>query len=85
MVTISVPDFVAKAPEGPESRSIFEEKMTGAQIKLEGGLAQVWAGYAAKFGDPGELMTWEGIDAFTLLFHDGRWRIVSIAYVQVNG
>jgi hypothetical protein len=25
---------------------------------------------------------WRGIDAFTLMQHDGRWRIVALAYTD---
>ena len=78
----SVPEFVAQAPEGPGSKPIFEEKMTSAKILVEGNLAQVWATYDAKFGEEGNIMEWSGIDAFTLLKFEGRWRIVSLSYVS---
>lgn len=81
VVATSVPDFVAQAPQGPDSKSIFEERMTGAEVKRCGSLAQVWAGYSARFGEPGDVMEWSGVDAFTLLEHDGRWRIVSLAWI----
>jgi len=42
-----------------------------------------WARYTARFGDPGSVRTWKGIDAFTLMRHEGRWRIVSLAYTDV--
>lgn len=80
VVATSVPDFVTKAHLGPGSREIFEERMLSAHVVVEGCLAQAWARYAARFGDPGDLMEWRGIDAFTLLYHDGAWRITSLAY-----
>lgn len=80
VMAVTVPEFVAKAPEGPGSRPIFEERMTGADVRLSGNLAQVWASYVARFGDTGAVQTWRGIDAFTLMKHDGRWRIASLAY-----
>jgi hypothetical protein len=76
----SVPDFVAAAPEGPGSREIFEERMVDARIRLTGGLAQAWVRYHARFGSSGDMQEWEGVDAFTLLRHDGQWRIVSLAF-----
>ncbi len=82
VVVISIPEFVAKAPEGPGSKPIFEEKMTGAEMRVHGNLAQVWARYQARFGEPGQVMEWSGIDAFTLMKDDGRWRIVSLAYAS---
>jgi hypothetical protein len=72
--------FVAEAAKGPGSREIFEEWMIDAQVDLSEDLAQVWASYGARFGDPGEVMEWKGIDAFTLLKQEGRWRIVSLVY-----
>lgn len=80
VVVTGVPEFVAKAPEGPGAASIFEEVMTSATLRVEGDLAQVWARYDARFGEPGSLQTWSGIDAFTLLRHGERWRIVALVY-----
>ena len=82
VVATSVPDFVAQAPDGPGSREIFEERMTSVEITVTAGLAQAWARYHARFGDPGDVLEWEGTDAFTLLQHQGEWRIVSVAYVS---
>jgi len=81
VVATTVPEFVARAPLGPGSREIFEERMTSARITVHGGLAYAWAEYEARFGDPGEVTEWSGIDAFTLLRHDGEWKISSLAYV----
>lgn len=80
VMMMTIPDFVAQAPEGPGSKPIFEERMTHAEVKVAGNLAQVWAHYEAKFGDENDLMEWTGIDAFTLMYYDDRWRITSLAY-----
>lgn len=85
VVAQTVPDFVAAAPEGPGSREIFEERMTDVRITVRGPLAQAWARYEARFGDPGEVAEWTGTDAFTLLRHGGRWRIASLAYAGDDG
>ena len=82
VVVTTVPEFVAKAPEGPSSKPVFEERMLGADIRIIGNLAQAWARYVTRFGDPGALQTWRGVDAFTLMRHEGRWRIVSLAYAD---
>jgi hypothetical protein len=79
----TVERFVELAPQGPGSREIFEERMTRCLVRVHGGLAQAWAHYDASFGDPGEVTEWSGIDAFTLLRHEGRWRIVSIAFTDM--
>lgn len=81
VVATTVPEFVRLAPQGPGSREIFEEWIESAEIREENGLAQAWVRYGARFGDPGDVAEWRGIDAFTLLRHDGRWRISSLAYV----
>ncbi len=78
--SVSIPEFVAKAPEGPGSKPIFEEHMLGAQVWFQGTVAQVRADYVARFGDPGQVMEWTGIDALTLMEHEGRWRITSLAF-----
>lgn len=81
VVATSIPEFVAQAPDGPGSREIFEERLVSARIVVEGALAQARVSYRARFGDPGEVMEWEGVDAFTLLRHGGEWRISSLAYM----
>jgi hypothetical protein len=80
-VTVTtVDEFIEQAPQGPGSREVFEEKMTSAEVRASLALAQVWAKYNARFGDPGDIREWSGTDAFTLMRHDGRWRIVALAY-----
>jgi hypothetical protein len=80
VVVTSIPDFVAQAPRGPGSRQIFQERMVEARIVTFGPLAQAWVRYHALFGDPGAVAEWRGMDAFTLLRHGGRWRIVELAF-----
>ncbi|MBW3554544.1 MAG: nuclear transport factor 2 family protein [Gemmatimonadetes bacterium] len=58
--------------------------MVEVAVTIEGPLAQAWARYEARFGDPGDVAEWSGIDAFTLMKHDGRWRIVSLAYAPAS-
>lgn len=84
VVVTGLDEFIAQAPQGPGSREIFEERMSGAKVLTHGNLAQVWARYEARFGDPGEITEWRGIDAFTLMRHDGEWRIVSLSYTDVE-
>lgn len=86
VVATSVPDFVAQAPQGPGSKPIFEERMTGAPLlRVHRDLAQAWVRYRARFGAPGDVMAWEGIDAFLLIRHEGRWRIAALAFAAVDG
>jgi hypothetical protein len=81
VVVTTIPDFVAQAPDGPGSAEIFEERLREADIRIENGLAQAWVTYDARFGDPGEVVEWTGVDVFSLLHHDGGWRIVSITFM----
>jgi hypothetical protein len=80
VVATTVPAFIEQAPQGPGSRQIFEERMTRAEVRANGDIAQVWANYTARFGDPGDIDEWSGVDTFTLLRHNGQWRIVALAY-----
>ncbi|HXW56887.1 MAG TPA: hypothetical protein VEJ67_14145 [Candidatus Cybelea sp.] len=80
VTVIPVPDFVAQSSEGACSQPIFEERITAAETKVHNGLAQVWAHNAARFGRAPRVQEWTGIDAFTLLKHENRWRIVSLVF-----
>jgi hypothetical protein len=80
VVVTAAEEFIKQATDGPCSKPIFEETMDNSEIRVQNGLAQVWAHYVARFGVPGKVDKWEGIDAFTLLQHEGAWRIVSVAY-----
>lgn len=83
VVTTTVPEFVRQAPQGPGSQPIFEERMTSAETRVSGDLAQAWATYEVRFGSPDSVATWRGMDAFTLVRHDGRWRIASLAWADL--
>jgi len=77
---ISVPRFIAEADLGPGSKEFFEETMGTVEVHVQGNLAMVWAEYRARFGDPGDIREWSGIDAFTLMKHLGVWKITSMAF-----
>jgi hypothetical protein len=81
----TIEQFIEQAPLGPGSREIFEERMDSARVRGSAALAQVWSWYSARFGDPGQVEAWTGTDAFTLIRHEGRWRIASLAYVNEGG
>lgn len=76
----TVQQFIDRAPEGPGSREIFEERMTAARVHVHGNLATVFARYHARFGDPGDIMEWDGTDSFSLMRFEGRWRIVALSF-----
>lgn len=85
VVVTSIEDYIELAPAGPGSREIFEERMLSADLTVRGTLATVYARYHARFGDPGAVSEWEGTDLFSLLKHDGAWRIVSLAFASDGG
>jgi hypothetical protein len=85
VINTTIESFIEQAPQGPGSRAIFSETMTSAHVRGNTDLAQVWASYDARFGDPDAVQEWSGVDAFTLLRFDGRWRITSMAYVSTEG
>ncbi len=76
----SVAEFVAQAHLGPDSQPVFEEWPTAVEVRRQGDLATTWVRYGARFGAPGALQEWVGIDAITWILHDGRWRISSMAW-----
>lgn len=82
VVMTPIGEFIALAPEGPDSRSIFEERPLEVDVRAVAGVATAWVRYAARFGDPGDVTCWTGTDAITLLRHDGAWRIASLAYAN---
>jgi predicted enzyme related to lactoylglutathione lyase len=80
MMMSTVPEFIAQAAEGPGSQPIFEERMTGAEVRVSDDLATAWVRYEARFGSEENLVEWAGIDAVTLIRFEGRWKIVSLAF-----
>lgn len=85
VVVTTIESFLANTAQGPDSKPIFEERLLSNETRVVADLAHVWARYEARFGDSSSVMTWRGIDAFTWMKHDGRWRIVSVAYTDEPG
>jgi hypothetical protein len=82
---MTIEQFLAQTGAGPDSKPLFEERLLGQEVRVMGNLAQVWARYEARFGDSTSVATWRGIDAFTWMKHEGRWRIVALAYTDEPG
>ncbi|MDX1684289.1 MAG: nuclear transport factor 2 family protein [Saprospiraceae bacterium] len=78
--TNSITEFLAQTSQGPDSQPIFEESPTTIEVEVRGNLARAWVNYKAKFGSEADLLEWKGVDLFSLLRHDGEWRIVSVVY-----
>ncbi len=80
VVPTTIGEFVSQAPQGPDSREIFEERMLDAEVRVFNNLAQAWVRYGMRFGDPDSVQYWEGIDAIALLKHDDTWKIASLVF-----
>lgn len=80
LMAVSPAEFVAQAHLGPGSQPVFEEWPVGLELRRAGDLGQAWVRYRVRFGAPGALAEWEGADAMTWLLHDGRWRMVALAW-----
>ncbi len=82
VVPTTIEDFIAQTHLGPDSKPIFEERLLRQQVRVRGDVAQVIADYEVRFGEPGSVMTWRGVDAFTWLRHRDEWRISALTYVD---
>ncbi|SFQ41036.1 nuclear transport factor 2 family protein [Flavobacterium akiainvivens] len=51
---------------------VFEEKLLGFKIQYDDGIAQVWTSYEFYFGNK---LSHTGNNAFTLVKHNGVWKI----------
>ncbi len=79
-----IQDFIAQTPQGPDSKPIFEERLVDADVRVNSNLAQVWANYKARFGGLGKVDEWTGIDAFTLMKHEGHWKIAGLTFAATE-
>jgi SnoaL-like protein len=77
---ITIDEFIRQTPNGPDSKPVFEERMTGADITVNNNLANVWADYQAKFGTKDSLVVWKGKDLFSIMRHRGEWKIISLSF-----
>jgi hypothetical protein len=78
--TSTIDEFLDQTKDGPDSQPVFEEKMVESEIVVKQNLANAWVKYDAKFGSEDNLMTWSGYDLFSLIKHEGEWKIASIVY-----
>jgi hypothetical protein len=76
---VTVPQFIDMVRKNVEGKEIFEERMLSSWVRTHGDLAFVWSSFAGRIGTAENYKTWSGVDAFTLLKVDGRWRVSQIA------
>jgi len=82
--TFTIAEFLSQTKDGPDSQPIFEEKPLSITVEQKENMASVWVKYKARFGSKDHLMEWQGYDLFTLLYHQERWLIVSLAYISTT-
>jgi hypothetical protein len=61
---------------GTPHPEIYDEKLTSIDIKIDDNLASVWAPYQFYLG---KNFSHAGVDIFTLVNENGKWKIVAIA------
>jgi hypothetical protein len=78
VVVTLVDEYVTSASSAGANATPITIKLTARDVRRDGILAQVFARFDANVQAQGELHTWHGVDAFTLMKHDGEWRIASL-------
>jgi hypothetical protein len=74
--------FVEMVRKNVEGKEIFEERMMTGSVRAHENLATVWSSFEGREGNGADVRTWSGVDAFTLVKVEGRWRISQIAVSQ---
>jgi hypothetical protein len=71
--------FIEVVKKKVEGKDVFEERRTAGQVRAHGDLATVWSDFEAREGNGTDIRHWSGVDAFTLVKVDGRWKVALIA------
>jgi hypothetical protein len=82
VVHTSIETFFTDAPRENPFGEMFETWEIRANVSVYRDLAQAWVWYGARFDDAGEVVEWDGVDAFTFLKHDGVWKIASLMFAS---
>jgi len=75
----SAAKFIEVVSKKLEGKEIFSERMKEGTARVHGNVAHVWSKFEGNEGSPGQVRTWSGIDAFTLVKTGGRWKIALVA------
>ena len=76
------PAFIEMVKKAVEGKDVFEERMTHAWGRTYGTLAVVWSTFAGREGNGEDIRMWTGVDAFTLVKIEGRWKISQVTVYQ---
>lgn len=75
----SIVDFNARNQKAVAGKEVFGEDCEGLDVRVHRDLAHAWSRFRGRVGTKEKVDTWSGIDAYTLLRLDGKWKIVAIA------
>lgn len=79
VVVTLVDEYVTDA-RGLSSNSVpITVTLSARDVRVDGMIAQVLARFEASTQSQSERHAWHGVDAFTLVLHDGEWRIAALA------
>lgn len=76
---IPVAEFNAKNRKALENATDFAETCEALEVRVHKDTAQAWSRFRGTVTRNGETRTWSGVDAYTLVRVDGRWKIAAIA------
>lgn len=76
---LSIPEFIEEDRKAIANRPVFEERCETVEVRVHRDLAHAWSRFRGKIGTEKKVVTWSGIDAYTLQRSAGRWKVVAIA------
>lgn len=76
---IPIGEFNAKNQKALETATDFAETCESLEIRVHKDTAHAWSRFRGTVTRNGETRTWSGVDAYTLVRVDGRWKIAAIA------
>lgn len=90
--TLSPEEFIAwidgwyaeNAPIGGPNDKGFAEEAVHNEVHRYGDVAQVFSTYQKHFWDDDQILG-RGVNSFQLVYHEGRWWIVSIVWDEESG
>jgi len=75
---MSPPKFIEMMQKNLEGKTVFGERMAHAWVRTHGAMAMVWSTFEGRLGTETEVKTWAGVDCWTLVNVQGRWKISQV-------
>jgi len=82
VVHTDIGEFFATAPRENPFGETFQTWTTRANVSVYQDLAQAWVWYGASLDNAGNVLEWEGVDAFTLLRQKNVWKIAALMFTS---